>query len=485
MVMQSADSDKSPSAVEPLVEGGRLVEGSRELRPVGELLAAMAAVIANGDAQAARRLVQEAETNYPDDNLLTSAVRRCQAVVKRGEWLEAILELLRRDVEEDRFADGLGHFRQALSLGRGLPALKALADREAERQLTKLLPQNWRVAEALLQEAAAAEPPLSIDAGLLEQLRAAREDEVVTSAIRQAERALWGALTPEGGTAEMRRKLTELLVIYPGNERIREALDSLDRPGTAVARAAAQVVQPTTRRAHAGTAPGPDADALPPSTSWPAKLGLSNSAVSAIKSFGALAATTGMLCCAGFLIWQHFSKTSATPATAVRHARPQGPLPVPVIAEIVPEEEQAWDLVKATDDASDIRSFLVAYPASSHAVRARMKLAAMEWETLDKGNRQVLENYLRAYPETPYRAEAQRLLLAAAANQAAILQAVHRYFANLTDDPAQTGDGILEVPVIDGDRATLRYRPKDPAAGEVQIFSLIRQQGVWKVQQVR
>jgi hypothetical protein len=261
------------------------------------------------------------------------------ASVQRGLWLDSALDEMRRDLEEDRFASALGHFREALGLSRGLPLLRARVDQQAELYSEELLPRNWRVAEVILQEAAATDPAFSPDPKLVANLQQARHDELVAGAIHKADR-----LELDGKPQEARESLAGFLTAHPGEALILERLRSFDPPAPA-AKPDAPVaeVQPPSE-----VSPLPEA--IPDETvplglphsdrrselpkPWPTKVLISVSAWNAIKDLTAVVATAAMLGTAGFLVWKHFSEPQAPvlrkpilPQTTA--SPPQTPLPAP------------------------------------------------------------------------------------------------------------------------------------------------------------
>jgi hypothetical protein len=273
-----------------------------------------------------------------------------------------------------------------------------------------LLPLNWRVAETILAEAAATEPFFCIDTGLKDKLRRAREDEKIISAIHRASCAGLEVETEET------RKLTQTAAVDPDEIRDKSNNDAFDNP-TKIVTASDLAVKVSQ---SFDSAFGIQRFSLP----WRIRVVIATSAWNGLKNLAAMIATTAMLGISGFLIWQHSSRPSFRTSGAMRQVnssrlvssvRPEtrSAATLPVTAKTnVSSEEAAWEIVKTSDDATSIRSFLISYPVSSHAFRAKVKLASIEWNQLDKTDTQVLEDYLRLNPETPYKAEAQRLILA-------------------------------------------------------------------------
>jgi hypothetical protein len=464
----------------------------------------MSAAVAQGDAEAAEFLVREAESQHSGDPNLAPALAKCKDLVTRAKLLEESLETVERDLTEDRFSMALGHFREALCLSRGFPALKAAADEQAARHAKKLLPQNWRVAEALLQEAVTAEPFFKPEPELQKQFRLARHDEMITSAIHKADRAEF-----DGTLEDARRRLKDLLAAYPSETRLAERLRALDRKPDPVAAPVSTPIQPASKPAVVSVY-DPEIAALAAKTK-PAYEPIPTATWDSIKNFVSLAATSAMLAVAGILVWQHFSAPShvspgrakslnhppqLATAPASRQPEPAGQVPVAAVQTVPPADEEAWQLIKTSDDATAIRSFLTTYPTSSHALRAKLRLAAMEWGALDKTNADDVEAYLRLHPRSPYKSEAQQLLEslrpkatapastpAAAApaipsDRDAILAAVHAYMASQTE---MSGADVSGEPVVDNDRATVQVHTQT-ADTPAQTLSLIKSDGTWKVQ---
>ena len=480
-------------------------EGKLKGRTAEALLSAMTPVITHGDRQAAAALIREAEIEHAGSAILAASVSRCRAVAGRGQWFETALEAVRRDLEEDRFADAIGHFREVMNLSRGLKILKAEADEAAQDEARKLLPQNWRVAEVILQEAMAAEPGLRVDSDLQKQLRRAREEETLTHAIFQADRARL-----VGKAEQARATLTQLLALHPGDNRIKERIYALDHLRPVVEVEEAAVATTTARSAPVavveGTPRAPESELEPEDApneidesrenGWPTKVLIAHSAWSAIKNFSALAATTAMLAVAGILVWHHFAQpysdgtrgnqSKATVPNLPASPIVQKPAGVEALKAVVTPDEEAWVLIKGSDDEGMIREFLASYPASPHALRAKVKLSSMDWAKVDKGNLGAIQGYLRQHPRSPYRAQAEILIADSqpktpAEDREAILEAMRAYRSASSEAAAPTD--FWAEPIIAGDQATIQCKRADGTPD--QTFTLVRQDGTWKVQGVR
>jgi len=351
-------------------------------------------------------------------------------VLQRGVWLDSALDEMRRDLEEDRFVSAVGHFREALGLSRGLPQLKARVNEHAELHSEELLPRNWRVAEALLQEAVATEPPLTPDPELLEKVKQARHDEQVSIALNKVDK-----LTLDGKTAEARERLAELLAVYPTETRIRHRLQTFDHPEQPAEPAAQPEPQVQPALAHVqpvlAAAPAPDEveseTALPiavPSfareqpIAWPTKVLISSSAWSAIKDLAAVVATAAMLGTASFLVWRHYSE------------RPAGLRSTHSVQQPQPQEQA--NLAQTAPPAK-----------IGNAVFQDIPIPPSDQET--------------------------------------ILRAVR--------DFSQTSGRNIDNEVVDevdiqGKQAKVHFRPKGKSSAPNLVFSLVKQTDGWKVQKV-
>jgi hypothetical protein len=251
-------------------------------------------------------------------------------VIQRGLWLDSALDEMRRDLEEDRFVSAIGHFREALAISQGLPQLKARVNEHAELHSDELLPRNWRIAEALLQEAAATEPPLSPDPELLEKVKQARHEERVAMALHKADR-----LALDGKPAEARDALAELLHAHPNDTQIKDRLQALDPP---VPVEALPDVQPE---------PDPLPEPVPeketpspvPVPPWPTKVLISSSAWNTTKDLAAVVATAAMLGLAGLLVWRHYAEPPARPIPRYSPKQEQAtPPPAPAASKSIFED---------------------------------------------------------------------------------------------------------------------------------------------------
>jgi hypothetical protein len=501
--MHTSDSNVHSSGMEsPAKRRGRLPQR-------GEVAAEMASISASGDPSRAAILLQQLEQDGPDASEAALSITKCRAIISRALWMDEAWEAMRRNFEEDRFSDAFGQLRQALNLSRGAPYLAAVASQQAERQAALLLPANWRIAAAVLQETAEVFPNFIPDPPLRAKLEQARLDETLTLAIYKADR-----IQLQGHKEDARLALHELLVANPQDSRILDRIKALDQtlaaPAPLVVKvpAAELVAQPAASEQVDG-----DGDyVLPLPRSWPAKVVIPSRSWQAAKNFGSLAGTTAMLAAATVLLWQHFEKPSRVPAAAPHplaaapmfHPSVEKPaaVPKPVVEQVAPEEEQAWDLVKSSQNAAVIRNFLLAYPTSLHVLRAKIKLASLAWETADKTSVPALDQYLRSFPLSPYRQEAQRLRLLAlskgtmaapapaAEDREAILRMVRSFQEHaqtgslvVADVPAAKHAGDYDDPIIIGDEATVSFHPA--GGGTVENFTLVRQDGNWKVQSVR
>jgi len=363
-------------------------------------------------------------------------------VVQRGLWLDSALDEMRRDLEEDRFVSAVGHFREALGLSRGLPQLKARVNEHAELHSEELLPRNWRVAEALLQEAAATEPPLTPDPDLLEKVKRARHDEQVSIAINKVDR-----LTSDGKTAEARERLAELLAAYPTETRIKQRLQALDQPaggqpagdqspGEPLIQVAlpepsapaevpdnALVRTPIPVAQEAGTGADPayplPAFAQEQTNAWQTKVLISSSSWNAIKDLAAVVATVAMLGTAGFLVWRHYSE----PPARLRKVHP------------VQQPETQEEPVKPSQNTP---------PApTGNAVFQDVPVPPSDEETILRAVRDFSESSGR-----------------------------------------KIDNEVVDEVDIQGKQAKVHFRPKGKSSGPNLVFSLTRQSDGWKVQKV-
>jgi hypothetical protein len=343
-------------------------------------------------------------------------------MVQRGLWLDSALDEMRRDLEEDRFTSAIGHFREALGLSRGLPQLKARVDEHAEIHSEELLPRNWRIAEALLQEAAATEPRLTPDPELLEKLNQARQDELVCAAIYKADR-----LAQDGKTAEARDHLSALLAAHPKEVRIRDRIHSLDYPDGAVTEdmEVTPVAVPVQPMATSSQAPeememnvAPTASVPPePLRPWQTKVLISSSAWNATKDLAAVVATAVMLGLAGLLVWRHFAEQPVHQAR-VRPLQPGLREPAKPAQQVAPA-------------------------ADSNAL-------------------------FQDVPVPP-------------SDQESILKAVRLYSEN---HGTQIGEDIVDEVDVQGKQAKVRLRSRETSGGRNLIFTLSRESDGWRVRKV-
>jgi tetratricopeptide (TPR) repeat protein len=121
--------------------------------------------------------------------------------------------------QDSRFVQALGAFREAVNLSQGVRSLREIAFDTAVEEADQLLPENWRIAEALLSEL----PLLNLDRtapGSLEaRIRRAARDEAIANVLNRVKLG--------GDLEEIRERLERAARLYPGEAVLEMHLKSL------------------------------------------------------------------------------------------------------------------------------------------------------------------------------------------------------------------------------------------------------------------
>ncbi|HEY1947987.1 MAG TPA: hypothetical protein VGG97_13315 [Bryobacteraceae bacterium] len=121
--------------------------------------------------------------------------------------------------QDSRFTQALGAFREAVNLSQGVRSLREIAFDTAVEEAEQLLPENWRVAEALLNEL----PLLNLDrtapSSLEARIRRAARDEAIANVLNRVKLG--------GDLEEIRERLKRAVRLYPGEAVLEMHLKSL------------------------------------------------------------------------------------------------------------------------------------------------------------------------------------------------------------------------------------------------------------------
>ncbi|HMF75219.1 MAG TPA: hypothetical protein VK604_06115 [Bryobacteraceae bacterium] len=212
---------------------------------------------------------------------------------------------------DGRLSAGFGEFREAVNLSRGYPALEETVVKLAVAQAEQLLPQGWRIAEALLQEAGEVDSGETVPDELWDGIQQREREETINRALNAAE-----AASPNGRMPLARQRLAGLAAKYPGESRLETRLKTVDARS-------AHSREFETRGFHGGVRQQREArpemvlvrrtatkQKQRPKTAWVR-----------FKRVTTLISATAMLSVAGGLAWMHHAKSLAKPE-AVSAARP-------------------------------------------------------------------------------------------------------------------------------------------------------------------
>jgi hypothetical protein len=159
-----------------------------------------------------------------DEHPLTDGlICRRQGHAQRRALVESSLAEMNVALEECRFVQALGAFREAANLSRELPAIRKIVCSAAIEQAEQLASRNWRVAESLLDEAFELDASLAIPAAIRQGIQKERREESIGNVLAEAARA-----DAAGTLAGTRRRLALALSDYPGEARLVSRLESVD-----------------------------------------------------------------------------------------------------------------------------------------------------------------------------------------------------------------------------------------------------------------
>ena len=336
-------------------------------------------------------------------------------LTERAAKLDETLTIFRSELEADRYAPALGKFREAVNLSRSWKELRTRVLRAGAQEAKNLLPRNWRVAETVLSETNGIEGDYAIPTELWDKVRAAQQDEVITNALYTVDRT-----ELIESIEKAREQVNRLLVTHPAEPRLQAKLDDLveklNRTKPTPVEAAETVksaTPPVAKRADPAVEPvaaGPAAQRV--------KIAITSTAWDKVKTAATVAVSAAMVVTAVVLVWMHLRQphhlAKAAPRIAkTREVETAASLPnAATVAYTQASEEKAWQIVETTQKPEDLQFFLKVYPKSLHAVRARVKLEALQaqesnreneeledWNALDHSDPKALESFLVAHPE--------------------------------------------------------------------------------------
>jgi hypothetical protein len=137
---------------------------------------------------------------------------------------EAALRQAHAEFSEDGFVAGLCKFREALALSRGHASLKQKIREAATREATQLMPNNWRVAEALLLEVEEAGGQSAAFNSLWAEIERQKREDTIRVALDESDRAEETEYLPH-----VRERLLRLAQSYPGDPGLESRLHVLER----------------------------------------------------------------------------------------------------------------------------------------------------------------------------------------------------------------------------------------------------------------
>jgi tetratricopeptide (TPR) repeat protein len=154
---------------------------------------------------------------FPDERPPVTGRGRQQRPAKKRVF--SLLAETKVASQDSRFVQALGAFREAANLSQGVRSLREIAFDTAVEEAEQLLPENWRVAEALLSEL----PLLNLDrtapSSLEARIRRAARDEAIANVLNRVKLG--------GDLEEVRQRLQRAVRLYPGEAVLEMHLKSL------------------------------------------------------------------------------------------------------------------------------------------------------------------------------------------------------------------------------------------------------------------
>jgi hypothetical protein len=144
-----------------------------------------------------------------------------RAELADAEFETALKEAL-DELSEDRFVAGLGTFRGALALSRGHLAHEQRVAAAAISEVGRLMPGNWRVAEALLFEVEQAIGRAAVPHSVWAHVESQRRTNTIQLALDEAGQAEQTAYLPH-----VQNRLLQLAEVYPGDAGLESRLHVL------------------------------------------------------------------------------------------------------------------------------------------------------------------------------------------------------------------------------------------------------------------
>jgi hypothetical protein len=198
--------------------------GTGKARKLGsDAIAAQAiAALERGDYETAGRLLEDSEERFPDDSRLRRLATRQRKQADRFAQVYTLLKEAHEAIDEDRFAQALGAFREAANLSQGFAGLEEAAFNVALEECEHLGARNWRVAAALLEDAGRLNSKLLVPPGLWNEVRAAEREENIANTLAET------ALAKPGELKHARERLLKMLGRYPQDSGLCSRLRSIE-----------------------------------------------------------------------------------------------------------------------------------------------------------------------------------------------------------------------------------------------------------------
>jgi hypothetical protein len=163
----------------------------------------------------------EAASQSSDEGQRAKSRGRQQRPAKKRVF--ALLAEVKVASQDSRFAQALGAFREAANLSQGVRSLREIAFDTAVEEAEQLLPENWRVAEALLGELSLLHLDREVPESLSCRVERAAHDEAIANVINRVKLG--------GDVEENRVRLRRAIRLYPGEAVLEMHLKSISVAG--------------------------------------------------------------------------------------------------------------------------------------------------------------------------------------------------------------------------------------------------------------
>ena len=197
--------------------------------------------LAGGDYSRARDLVQTALREFPDDGELAGLERVSQQALERANEAATWLERGQKLCFNREYGEGVAALQKAAALDSANPVIRTVLLNALAEQARSVVGQDWRAAEALIQQALQIDPGHPLAKSLQSLVLDYRRQEIVNESVAKAR-----DLQATGDLGAAVATLDEALKSFPNELRLMHLRSTLSnvRSATPAAFASAQPAEP-------------------------------------------------------------------------------------------------------------------------------------------------------------------------------------------------------------------------------------------------